>query len=90
MHKEICAKYNLERKKEWWAEPEKVMENKQAKILWDSPVLTDILMLTYKQTMTSWFAQIPGHINESDLQKRSALLGTAKILRRVFRLPGLW
>ena len=39
--------------------------------------------------LTSWLAQIPGHIDESDLQK-SALLGTAKILRRVLRLPGLW
>ena len=39
--------------------------------------------------LPSWLAQIPGTINEVKLQK-SALLGTAKILRRVLRLPGLW
>ena len=39
--------------------------------------------------LPSWLAQIPGTINEVELQK-SALLGTAKILRRVSRLPGLW
>ena len=44
MYKGICAKYDLERNKEWWAEPEKVVENKQAKILWDFPVQTDIQM----------------------------------------------
>ena len=39
--------------------------------------------------LTSWLAQTPSHISESDLQK-SALLGTAKVLRRLLRLPGLW
>ena len=42
-----------------------------------------------RATLTSWLAQIPGHISESDLQK-NALLGAAKILRRLLRLPGLW
>ena len=34
-------------------------------------------------------AQIPETISEVELQK-SALLGTAQVLRRVLRLPGLW
>ena len=40
-------------------------------------------------TPTSWPAQIPGHISESDLQK-SALLETLEMLRCVLRLPGIW
>ena len=36
-----------------------------------------------------WLAQIPGTISEVELQK-SALLGTAQVLRHVLRLPALW
>ncbi|XP_067940219.1 uncharacterized protein [Watersipora subatra] len=36
-----------------------------------------------------WLAQIPTAINSSELQK-SALFGTAKILRPVLKLRGLW
>jgi hypothetical protein len=36
-----------------------------------------------------WISLIPGKINAIRLQK-AALLGTAKILRRVLKLPGLW
>ena len=39
--------------------------------------------------LPGWLAQIPGTISEVELQK-SALLGTAQVLRRVLRLPGLW
>ena len=39
--------------------------------------------------LPGWLAQIPGKISEVELQK-SALLGTAQVLRRVLRLPGLW
>ena len=39
--------------------------------------------------LPGWVAQIPGTISEVELQK-SALLGTAQVLRRVLRLPGLW
>ena len=39
--------------------------------------------------LLGWLAQIPGTISEVELQK-SALLGTAQVLRRVLRLPGLW
>ena len=38
--------------------------------------------------LPGWLAQIPGTISEVELQK-SALLGTAQVLRRVLRLPGL-
>ena len=38
--------------------------------------------------LPGWLAQIPGKISEVELQK-SALLGTAQVLRRVLRLPGL-
>ena len=38
--------------------------------------------------LPGWLAQIPGTIREVELQK-SALLGTAQVLRRVLRLPGL-
>ena len=36
-----------------------------------------------------WLQQIPGRTSEISVQK-SALLGTAKILRRTLKLPGLW
>ena len=39
--------------------------------------------------LPGWLAQILGTISEVELQK-SALLGTAQVLRRVLRLPGLW
>ena len=39
--------------------------------------------------LPGWLAHIPGTISEVELQK-SALLGTAQVLRRVLRLPGLW
>ena len=127
---------------------QKLVENKQAKILWDFPIQTgiqvphnkpDIILIdrqesasfiiavfkdkerdnidkyqllkidleklwkikimvipvvigalgAMRNTLTGWLAQIPGRINELDIQK-SALLVTAKILRCVLRLPGLW
>ena len=39
--------------------------------------------------LPGWLAKIPGTISEVELQK-SALLGTAQVLRHVLRLPGLW
>ena len=36
-----------------------------------------------------WLQQIPGTTSEASVQK-SAVLGTAKILRRTLKLPGLW
>ena len=39
--------------------------------------------------LPGWLAQIQGTIREVELQK-SAFLGTAQVLRRVLRLPGLW
>ena len=36
-----------------------------------------------------WLQQIPGTTSEVSVQK-SAVLGTAKILRRTLKLPGLW
>ncbi|TWW80098.1 hypothetical protein D4764_10G0011280 [Takifugu flavidus] len=39
--------------------------------------------------LSRWFQQIPGTTSEISVQK-STVLGTAKILRRTLRLPGLW
>ena len=39
--------------------------------------------------LSDGLAQIPGTINKVELHKR-ALLGTAPILRRILKLPGLW
>ncbi|TWW54978.1 hypothetical protein D4764_09G0000270 [Takifugu flavidus] len=39
--------------------------------------------------LSRWPQQIPGTTSEISVQK-SAVLGTAKILRRTLRLPGLW
>ena len=39
--------------------------------------------------LREWLQQIPGRTSEISVQK-SALLGTAKILRRTLKLPGLW
>ena len=155
VYRAVCVEYNLPHNKDWWVEPEKVVQNDRAKILWDFSIQTDIRMphnrpdivlIDYTEKagfiidiavprdenirdkelekidkyqplkielerlwdvkikvipidvgalgaiadrLPSWLAQIPGTINEVKLQK-SALLGTAKILRRVLRLPGLW
>ena len=50
-------------------------------------VIGTVVMLP--DTLTSWLAQILGHIHESDLQK-SVLLKDTKKLRRVLRFQGLW
>ena len=39
--------------------------------------------------LEEWLQQIPGTTSELSVQK-SAVLGTAKILRRTLKLPGLW
>ena len=41
IYRAICAEYDLERSKDWWVEPEKVVSNDHAKILWDFPIQTD-------------------------------------------------
>ena len=35
VYRDICAEHNLEHCKDWWVEPEKVVRNDHAKILWD-------------------------------------------------------
>uniref|UniRef100_A0A8C8DT49 Uncharacterized protein n=1 Tax=Oryzias sinensis TaxID=183150 RepID=A0A8C8DT49_9TELE len=39
--------------------------------------------------LEEWLQQIPGKISDISIQK-SAVLGTAKILRRTLKLPDLW
>ena len=39
--------------------------------------------------LEEWLQQIPGTTSELSVQ-RSAGLGTAKILRKTLKLPGLW
>ncbi|XP_051916213.1 uncharacterized protein LOC127597287 isoform X2 [Hippocampus zosterae] len=39
--------------------------------------------------LDEWFQQIPGTTSDISVQK-SAVLGTARILRRTLKLPGLW
>ena len=39
--------------------------------------------------LEEWLQQIPGNTSDISVQK-SAVLGTAKILRRTLKLPGLW
>ena len=39
--------------------------------------------------LEEWLQQIPGKTSDISVQK-SAVLGTAKILRRTLKLPGLW
>ena len=41
VYRAIGAEYNLEHSKDWWIEPEKVVRNYHAKILWDFPIQTD-------------------------------------------------
>ena len=40
-------------------------------------------------THEQWLSEIPGE-QDSNIIQKSALLGTAKILRRTLKLPGLW
>ena len=37
----ICADYNFEHSKDWWVEPERVVRNHYAKILWDFFIKTN-------------------------------------------------
>ena len=39
--------------------------------------------------LEKWLQQIPGTTSELFVQK-SAVVGTAKVLRRTLKLPGLW
>ena len=41
VYRAICAEYNLEHSKDWWVEPEKVVRDDHAKILWNFPIQTD-------------------------------------------------
>ena len=52
-------------------------------------VVVGVLLGAIADRLPGWLAQIPGTISEVELQK-STLLGTAQVLRRVLRLPGLW
>ena len=58
IYRAICAEYDLEPSKDWWVEPEKVVRNDHAKILWDFPTQTDkhllhnrpdIVLINYKE-----------------------------------------
>ena len=40
-------------------------------------------------TLEKWLEEIPGETTEVSIQK-NAILGTARILRRTLKLPGLW
>ena len=44
------------------------------------------VLTAMSERLVSWFAQIPGHANESDQQK-SALLETAEMLRNLIQFP---
>ena len=41
VYRAICAGYNLEHSKNWWVEPDKVVRNNHANILWDFSIQTD-------------------------------------------------
>ncbi|TWW67366.1 hypothetical protein D4764_02G0004070 [Takifugu flavidus] len=154
VYRKFCTKYGLEVPGSRWETPPKVVENKQAKILWDFQIQTDKMMVTnqpdivmvdkHQKTvvvidvaipsdsnirkkeheklekyqglkeeiermwgmkatvvlvvigtlgavtpnLSKWLQQIPGTTSEISVQK-SAVLGTAKILRRTLRLPGV-
>lgn len=51
--------------------------------------LTLIPMVIGAPELEEWFQQISGSTTEISVQK-SAVLGTAEILRRTLRFPGLW
>ncbi|TWW76591.1 hypothetical protein D4764_13G0012530 [Takifugu flavidus] len=155
VYRNICTEYGLEVPGSRWETPPKVLENKQAKILWDFQIQTDKMVVAnqpdtlvvgkHRKTvgvidvaipsdsnirkkehaklekyqglkeemermwgmkatvvpvvigtlgvvtpnLSRWLQQIPGTTSEISVQK-SAVLGTAKILRRTLRLPGLW
>ncbi|TWW53461.1 uncharacterized protein LOC130519722 [Takifugu flavidus] len=155
VYRNICTEYGLEVPGTRWETPPKVVENEQAKILWDFQIQTDKMVVAnqpdivvvdkHQKTvvvidvaipndgnirkkeheklekyrglkeemermwgmkapvvpvvigtlgavtpnLSRWLQQIPGTTPEISVQK-SAVLGTAKILRRTLRLPGLW
>ncbi|TWW57300.1 hypothetical protein D4764_07G0000190, partial [Takifugu flavidus] len=134
----LFTEYGLEVPGSRWETPPKVVENKQAKILWDFQIQTNKMVVANKPdkvlqqekekkeheklekyqglkegmermwgmkatvvpvvigtlgavtpNLSRWLQQIPGTTSEISVQK-SAVLGTAKVLHRTLRLPGLW
>ena len=58
VYRAISAEYDLQHSKDWWVEPESVVKNDRAKILWDFPIQTDrhmphnrpdIVLIDYQQ-----------------------------------------
>ena len=45
VYRNICAEYKLETPRSKWEAPPKVMENDQAKILWDFQIQTDKMVM---------------------------------------------
>ena len=154
VYRNICTEFGLEVPRSEWKTPPKVVENDQAKILWDFQIQTDKLVMAnqpdivlidkqqkkavvidvaipsdsnirkkeheklekyqglkkelekmwgVKATVVpvvigalgavthklgEWLQQIPGTTSEVSVQK-STVLGTAKILHRTLKLPGL-
>ena len=65
----------------------KIIELEQ---LWKVKIMViPVVIGAIADRLPGWLAQIPGTISVMELQK-SAILGTAQVLRRVLRLPGLW
>ena len=48
VHGAICEFYGLSQLSEWWELPEKVIENDQAKVLWDFYIRTDKQVIANK------------------------------------------
>ena len=78
IYRAICAECNLEQNKDWWVEPEKVVRNDHAKILWDFPIQTDkhllhnrpdIVLINYKDLIIDISVPRDENIQDKELEK---------------------
>ena len=96
VYRTICAVYNLEHSKNWWVEPEKVVRNDHAKILWDFPIQADkhllhnrpdIVLINYKE-QTGLIIDILVPRDENIQDKKLEKIGKHQSLK--IKLEQLW
>ena len=98
VYRNICKTYNIETPKNWWEYPEKVVENDQAKILWDFHIQTDkqvranqpdiVIVDKDKKEATIIDIAIPNDVNirEKEHEKIDKYQPLSEELRRIWKV----
>ena len=93
VHWDICKKNGLEHSEKWYEHaPEGTVENEEIKVLWDINIQCDNLIEARRPDQNSdltefdrWMRKLGITCNVGVMQK-IALLGTARILRKVLKM----